>query len=283
MMGAPAMSVAGLVSASVYGEVVMRAPADGEVRWRTTLPAGWHAPMTNPAVADSLMVLGSEPGRWCVLSINDGERRFCRVERDVTLGFGHASPSVSGGIVVQSGIGDPDRAKLRHSKWRCTLFAFGCESEHGIEELAVVVGSDLLTGRRRWATELRGTYHPTVGHIAGTAVIAGDLVVVPLPRIGEVVALALSDGTVRWRSPVRPARGSVSLLQRSIFAATMDADYVVLDPATGSVVCRAPLPAVSDRAGLAVNGANGVLTLRNGAVLSAPVAEWIRCTALWSS
>lgn len=282
VMGAAARTSAGVLTMSVYGELVTRAPDDGAVRWRHRLPAGWSSPMSNPLVLDSLLVVAGDAGKWCVLAVADGARRFCRDEPGVVHGMGHSSPAGADGVVFQTGVGELQEGRDRWERWRCAVTVVLCSpTEPAREDVAVVIASELSTGVRRWAVRLVGPRHPTIGHFAGTPVVVADRIVVPLPRLGTVAALRRADGAVLWRADVRPSRGSVTVVGDQVFTATADSTFVVFDLGTGETRCRARLPGVSDRAGLTIGGSTGVLALSDGRVLARPVGEWMACRADW--
>jgi outer membrane protein assembly factor BamB len=96
---------------------------------------------------------------------------------------------------------------------------------------------------------------------------------------GSVVALRPDSGRIIWSRPVNVARGSVVVWQGLVLAATRDPGFVVLDAATGHLVCRQKLPAESDRAGLTIAGRTGILTFLNGMVAARDMREWSTCHA----
>jgi outer membrane protein assembly factor BamB len=145
-----------------------------------------------------------------------------------------------------------------------------------------LVAVDFRTGGSLWRSQLTGVRQPSAGHIAGTPVVVDSLVVVPFPVIGEVAALSVVDGSVKWRQRVYPARGSVSVVNGQAFAATNLKTSVVVDLRSGRQVCSQVLPGRVDRAGLTISGNTGILTFLDGRISAAPVSEWMTCTVVFT-
>ena len=278
VMAAPVMAGESVIAMSHYGQVLRLRARDGAVEWRTRLPSGWHAPMTNPLLIDSLLVVASEPNRWCVLVVATGQPTYCRREPLVSHGFGHVSPSVSGGTVFLAGVDAADARVSGIGRVACVLAGLMCAERTRETEVQVITAVDLRDGTRRWLQRVEGRYERVRGHFAGTPTFVGDSVLVlPLPRIGEVVALSTDDGRVRWRARVRPARGSVTVFREAILVASASGDWLALDAHSGAIRCRQPLPGVPDRAGLTSDGVLGVLTLADGTVIARPLEDWASC------
>lgn len=278
VMGAPVIDGASVVAISHYGEMRRWRASDGELEWRSKLPSGWHAPMTNPLLVDSLLVLASEPNRWCVVAVATGRVVYCVREPRVSHGFGHVSPAAAAGSVFLVGVDADDARVSRVGRLACVVAGLMCAESERETEAQVVAAFSLRDGTSRWRTRVDGRHEPVRGHFAGTPTFLGDSVlVVPLPRIGEVVALSIDDGALLWRAPIRPARGSVTSFRDAILVASVSAEWLVLDASNGNVRCRQALSATPDRAGLTSDGVSGVLTLADGTVIARSLEDWAAC------
>jgi outer membrane protein assembly factor BamB len=94
-----------------------------------------------------------------------------------------------------------------------------------------------------WCSPVESTWTADAGGHAITAapVIAGDTVYVTVTDLGTgdgggVVALNLSSGRVRWRSPMRvPVRGAPAVIGDTVYVARTDGHLLALDRDTGLV------------------------------------------------
>ena len=242
--------------------------------------------MGNPALVDSVMIFGVEPATVCALVVATGRRRYCTVLDESGWGAGHASVAVAGNVAVQvyevavTDWGDePDSKPIALARRIIGLPPKRHRSPPpDLVREQVMVALRVDNGRELWRVGLgRGT-HRAAGHIAGTPTIEGGVAYVPSPTARAVVAVDLTSGKVIWSSPVQPSRGSVLVADGKVFTAT-GAGTAVLDARTGSVICRQTLPASADRAGPAVSGVTGVLTLVDGTVMARPLEAWLGCQA----
>ncbi len=280
-MGAPAIIGSLLVAKENAGVVHAWDLRSGAARWSVALPGRPVGPMTNPLVVDSLVVVTSEPMSWCRLAVGTGRLLGCGAEPDGKWG-GHASPALAGPLVLMSYLEPPPL--FRKSLWRLMLGRANPKlvgTPNPKVSTVALVAVDRDADRVVWRRRLTGAALPVSGHVAGTPTVEGDAAFVPLPTIGEVVSVRTRDGAVRWRAPVRPARGSVSVVGGRVFAATTNSRMVVLDAATGREHCSAPLPGAVDRAGLSIAGPTGVLTFLDGRISAAPVDQWFRCAVVF--
>jgi outer membrane protein assembly factor BamB len=258
---------------------------DGAVAWRAHLPAS--APMGNPLLLDTLMVIGLEPTTLCALDVRTGARVYCRTLSTRGWGAGHSSATAGGDLVLQ--VFDQRisvTTAIREKRWTLLLKKLAGVPEHENAEPErellgeqVLVALEQSTGRERWRVPLGAGYNRTVGNIAGTPVVVEGVAYVPSPISGHIIAVRLASGRTLWSTNVSTARGSVLVTHGAVLAATTDSGFVVLDAATGRVRCRQGLPGLSDRAGPTLAGETAILALRNGLVLARPLAEWLACRA----
>ena len=117
------------------------------------------------------------------------------------------------------------------------------------------------------------------GHIAGTPVIVGEIAYLVSPLTSAIVAVQIRSGDIAWLTRMDVARGSPSVIGDRVFVAKADGTYAILDKLTGILSCTGALSGTSDRAGLTVAGAVGILTLTNGQVLARSLSSWLRCSA----
>jgi predicted amidohydrolase YtcJ/outer membrane protein assembly factor BamB len=281
-MGAPAIVGSLLVAREHAGIVHAWDLRTGTLRWSAALPGRPVGPMTNPLVVDSLVVVTSEPMAWCRLAVGTGRLLGCGTAPDGKWG-GHASPALAGRLVLMSYLEPPP--PFRQSLWRLVLGMANPKlvgTPNPKVSTVALVAVDRDTDQVVWRRRFTGAAFPVSGHVAGTPTVDDDAAMVPLPTIGEVVSVDVATGAVRWRAPVRPARGSVSVVGGRVFTATTTARMVVLDAATGRVHCSAPLPGAVDRAGLSIAGGTGILTFQDGRISAAPVDQWFRCAVSFS-
>lgn len=258
--------------------------SSGREIWRAVVPD--HSPMGNPALADSVMLFGVEPATVCALVVATGRRLYCRALDLRGWGAGHASVAVAGDVALQVYESDPEGWGIPPDSRPVALARrlIGLPPKRqrppppdALRE-QVMVALRSADGSERWRVGLgRGTRR-VPGHIAGTPTIAAGVAYVPSPTNESVIAVDVATARVIWSSPVRPARGSVLVSGGKVFAATSNGT-VVLDARTGAVLCRQTLPAGADRAGPAVSGRTGVLTLVDGTVMARPLHAWLSCSA----
>ena len=256
---------------------------DGAELWRTAVPH--QTAMGNAMLVDNLMIFGAEAASACALEVKTGVLRYCTRLNDKCegncWGAGHASAALAGDVALQ--VYESDKVNLINQLIAKVKLAIGFppvaravapEADTGEQ---ILVAFDWRDGRVRWRSSLgKGSLFPP-GHIAGTPTIVDSVAFIPSANNGNIVAVNTRTGRVIWSAPVRSSRGSVSVIRGSVFAATQDTTFVVLDAANGRVTCRRRLPARADRAGLTISGETGILTLGNGTVIARPLADWHAC------
>ena len=278
VMGAPVISDS-IVAVSTGGpEAVGMRLRDGTELWRTAV-AG-QTPMGNPLVVENLMIFGVERTGACAIDVHTGALRYCirLVDKCADCwGAGHTSAALAGDVVLQVLESNTTRpVDLLIERVKRVLGFPPVDLDPGTGE-PILIAFDWRAGRVRWRTSLgKGSLFPP-GHIAGTPTVVDSVAFIPAASNGHVVAVNTRSGRVLWSTPVRSSRGSVNAIRGSVFAATIDTTFVVLDAASGRVKCRKRVPARADRAGLTISGETGILTLGNGTVMARPLADWLAC------
>lgn len=260
---ASGVAIAGetLFVATGLAELIALNATDGSVRWRVDLPAPARGA---PTVAGNTVFVPTVSSHLVALSTEDGARKWMhRAAAIPTIPLGLGTPAVEGEVVV-AGFPSGELLALRASDgrvlWSESLAAAGTGA---LSELAgvrarpaiangrvVAVGMgglticvDLRSGRRLWEQETGGTEG---------AWMAGDWVFLTNDA-GQVVALERETGVVRWAMSLRPApRGtrpaerialsSPILAGGRLLVGTSAAELVSIDPASGEVAARLPLP-----------------------------------------
>jgi len=187
----PALAGDSVYAASRGGEVARLDAATGQARWRVTL----EARLSGGAGSDGrTAVVATEEGEVFALDAQTGAQRWrARVSSEVL-----AAPAVGAGLVI-----------VRSTDSR--VFAFGADD-----------------GKRRWVYQ-RAAMPLSVRSPAGVT-LGGDTAFVGFPG-GKLVAIALSNGGVRWEATVALPKGATELERIS---------DVVGDPALlGREVCAA--------------------------------------------
>lgn len=236
--------------------------ADGSVRWRVDLPAPARGA---PAVAGGTVFVPTVSSHLVALAADDGRRLWMhRAAAIPTIPLGLGTPAVEGDMVV-AGFPSGELIALRASDgrvmWSESLAAAGTGALSdiaGVRARPAIAGGrvvaigmgglticvDLRSGRRLWEQEAGGTEG---------AWMAGDWVFLTNDA-GQVAALERETGQVRWATSLRPAaRGSRPperialsspvLAGGRLLVGTSASELVSLDPASGEVSARLPLPA----------------------------------------
>lgn len=282
-MTSPLISGSLAIAAVSSGEVLAWRLTDGAEVWRAELPGASY--MGNPLLDDSTVFIGIEPTGLCALAVASGKIRYCKSLSRTGRGAGHASPAALHGIVLQVfNQGVTIRSALHERRFGVALRqVLGLPEPIDPSGRPVVVGELVLvaletgTGIERWRTSFGLGNGEIPGHLAGTPVIVDEAAYLPLPMNQSVAAVQMSTGALAWMARVNPARGSVTVDNGVVLAATRDTSFVVLSAQTGVIHCRVRLPAPSDRAGLTVTGRTGILALRNGLVMARPMSAWRQC------
>lgn len=235
--------------------------ASGEVRWRVDLPAPARGA---PTVAGARLLVPTLASQLACLSTEDGSRAWLhRATAVTTIPLGLGAPAVDGETVV-AGFPSGELFALRLSdgrvQWSESLAAAGTGALSDIagvrahpaisEGRVVAVGMgglticvDLRSGRRLWEQEAGGTE---------PAWIAGEWVFLANDA-GQVAAIGRDSGLVRWVTSLRPPpRGNRPAERISLSApvlaggrlllGTSREELVSLDPASGAVTGRVPMP-----------------------------------------
>lgn len=251
-----------LFAATGLSELIAINAADGSVRWRVDLPAPARGA---PTVAGGRVFVPTVASQLVCLSAEDGRRVWQhRAAPTTTIPLGLPAPAVEGEVVV-AGFPSGELFALRASdgrvQWSESLAAAGTGALSdiaGVRANPVITGGrviavgmgglsicvDLRSGRRLWEQEAGGTEAPWA---------AGDWVFMTTDA-GQVAAIGRDSGQVRWavslrpeprgnRAPERIILSSPLLAGGRLLVGTSRAELVALDPATGSVTGRTPLPA----------------------------------------
>ncbi|MBP0464463.1 PQQ-binding-like beta-propeller repeat protein [Roseomonas sp. PWR1] len=236
--------------------------ATGEVRWRVDLPAPARGA---PTVAGGRLLVPTVASHLVCLSAEDGTRAWMhRATPVTTIPLGLGAPAVEDDTVV-AGFPSGELLSLRLAdgrvQWSESLAAAGTGALSDIASvrahpaigggrvIAVGMGGlticvDLRSGRRLWEQETGGTE---------AAWIAGDWAFVTNDA-GQVAAIGRDSGQVRWVTSLRPPpRGSRPaeriglsspvLAGGRLLVGTSRDEIVSLDPASGAVTGRTPMPA----------------------------------------
>uniref|UniRef100_UPI0018DF6A12 PQQ-like beta-propeller repeat protein n=1 Tax=Neoroseomonas rubea TaxID=2748666 RepID=UPI0018DF6A12 len=235
--------------------------ATGEVRWRVDLPAPARGA---PTIAGGRLLVPTVSSQLLCLSAEDGSRSWThRATAVTTIPLGLGAPAVDGETVV-AGFPSGELFALRLAdgrvQWSESLAAAGTGALSDIASvrahpavsagrvIAVGMGGlticvDLRSGRRLWEQETGGTE---------AAWIAGDWVFMSNDA-GQVAAIGRDSGQVRWVTSLRPApRGnrpperiglsSPVLAGGRLLVGTSRDEMVSLDPMSGVVTGRTPMP-----------------------------------------
>lgn len=189
---------------------------DGRELWRQPV----NDPESSPAIdADGIVYIGSGFNGNAVVALRsdtDDQLREKHVERVVwrtPLALPVTSAITLVGDLVIAGAGNGS-------------FVHSHQQAQGL-----VVALDRQTGAIRWQRSLDDA---VMGSIAGR----GGTLIYP-SRTGEVTALALEDGQVRWHtalSGTAPALAGCAFTDRQVYAVSSDGYLAVLNPQDGKVL-----------------------------------------------
>lgn len=235
--------------------------ADGSVRWRVRLSAPARGA---PTLAGGRLLVPTIAGQLLCLSAEDGSRAWAhRAAPTTTIPLGLPAPAVEGETVV-AGFPSGELYALRLADgrvlWSESLAAAGSialSEISGVRAHPVIAGGraiavgvgglslciDLRSGRRLWELDAGGTE---------SVWVAGDWVFMSNDA-GQVAAIGRDSGQVRWAVSLRPpARGnraperiglsSPVLAGGRVLVGTSRGELVALDPSSGAVAGRSPLP-----------------------------------------
>jgi len=215
----PAVARESVYAAAHDGTVVRLNAASGKQMWRVSAGRSLSGGV---GADDSLVVVGTEEGEVIALEAADGRLRWrARVSSEVL-----SAPVLTGDLVV-----------VRSADAR--LFAF-----------------DAKDGKRRWVYQ-RST--PTLSVRSPEGIVAArGLVFAGFPG-GKLVAVALTNGALRWEATVSLPRGATELervtdvvgvpwvSEREVCAVAYQGRVACLDAATGNLLWARPM---SSTAGL---------------------------------
>ena len=275
VMGTPALQDSIVVVSTSANETLGLRLRDGLQLWRTEVPG--PSPMANLLLVDSLGVIGMEPVNVCALAVGSGSVKFCATMGTDGWGTGHASAAIFRDLVLQmyeATVTKAPTGPLEGLEYFAKMVA-GLPKTTTRDQ--VLVALDLRDGHERWRTRIARGQTLDLGHIAGTPTVVNGVAYVPVK--GSIVAVEAETGRILWSTASRVTRGTVTVIRGSVIAATRDTALVVLEAATGRQRCRQRLPAIADRAGPAISGETGVLSLSNGLLMARPVRDWLACRA----
>lgn len=258
------LAVAGetLFVATGLSELLAFNIADGSLRWRVDLPAPARGA---PTVSGNTVFVPTVSSHLVAMAADDGKRLWMhRAAAIPTIPLGLGTPAVEGDVVV-AGFPSGELIALRTTDgrvlWTESLAAAGTTALSDItgvrarpaiangRVVAVGMGGlticvDMRSGRRLWEQETGGSEG---------AWMAGDWVFLTNDA-GQVAALERETGQVRWATSLRPApvgsRPAVRVALSSpilaggrLLVGTSASELVSLDPSSGEVAARLPLPA----------------------------------------
>lgn len=199
-----------------------------------------EGPFSNsPVIADGIVYAVSGEGRVHAIELATGTERWAAD----TTGFVGSSPMLAGDLVI---VGDDHgtvqafAAKDGTSAWTASVdgAVSGSPAPVGDDLIVATMGRhayrlDAATGTTVWSVDVGGPTSRSVTADADTAY---------LPVETEIVAVALDDGTIRWRTTVAASgsAGTPSVAGDLLYGATAidgepaDNGVVVLDKATGT-------------------------------------------------
>jgi outer membrane protein assembly factor BamB len=274
-MNAPVLHGHTVIAVTLGREVMSLDLSTGRTVWKRALPSG--APMANPLIAGGTVWFTLEPTLLCRVQAADGAGLFCQsvasfwTHRRPVYGGGHASAAMSGTAVLMTY--QVIRGAAPFVRWLMNLPPGATEFYE-----QVLVSVDRSSGKVRWRESLGSGLIPSGGgHSAGTPVVTDSLGVVISPIAGNITAFNPSSGKIQWRLPLHSARGTPSVWGGLVFAGTTDGRMATIDLNSGRILCHTVLPGVPDRAGLTIVDDHGILTLRNGVIISRAMPSWAAC------
>ncbi len=209
-------------------------PPRGTPRWRFTSRTLLEFP---PAVADDLVVVGTNSGRVYAMDGDTGTLRWARHQRGEIA----SSPAIDGDRVFMSSMGGQLRAYGANGGTTLWTFETGSpiESSPLVVDGAVYVGAwngglyavDARTGKLRWRFQAGAD-------IKGSAALAGDRIVFG-DYGGSVYAVDPRTGALRWRSAAgRRFYGGPGVSGDTIVIGDVGGSVVALDAGSGAVRWR---------------------------------------------
>ena len=252
------------------------------VRW--TFAAG--SPIgTQVAVSGGTVFLVATDGTVHALDLATGAGRWSATTGTET----HASPSIADGVVIV-GANDGVHAFAvadGHSAWTspATGVVRGCPAIDGHTAVFASAGGtatalDTRTGVVLWTHSLGAPDNSSVATVGGLAVLGLEN--------GIVVALALADGTERWRADTGTGAriGTVAIADGRVFVPTLDdggpgsRTITTLDLATGRRLWSFASPGDKPAYAPAVGGGRAIVEGEDGSVTALDSATG---AVLWQS
>lgn len=274
-----------VVYATGIGVLRKRRLRDGSLLDSARLPG--RVVMAPMALVGDTLVATLDADGVCALELSSLSTIWCRRFPHLRM-MGHASPAVSSGQVVLSGLTTlfaltPD--DVRQFGWgrRRRLLAGIFEPRTGKEIIAgqLFMGLDLATGETRWITPNFPYQHGMVpGHIAGTAVLSSDtLGVIVLPGGNVMVGFNPATGAVRWSHPSHHARGSALVVDDRVVLAGRDGIVEVRRLLGGELVCTIKRETGWDRAGPVYAAGLVIFADLDGVIEATPWSDLRNCRA----
>lgn len=188
----------------------------GEVLWRFPLAD----PEGSPALADGVAYIGSGFNGQAVVALRTGTDEELRAAGQDRLIWSTPTPHPATGAVtlagdlVLVGCGNGD-------------FVFASPNPEGF-----VFALDRTTGRVVWKKQLPDA-------VLGAIAVRDGIAIAPV-RNGEIVALDVATGDLRWRTSIsrKPALGAPAFTGTHIYATSADGFLSVLDARDGKVLER---------------------------------------------
>jgi outer membrane protein assembly factor BamB len=194
LSGAPVVVGRTVLLSTVQGSVVAAGLLDGRARWRF---ASGGDPALPLAGAGDVVLLASG-GDLFAIDVRTGAERWR------SPGLGAVSLAVVGNAAyVSTGAGDAVAFDLATGaeRWRRPVPVAGTVAvADGVVVVAKAGGMEALdaaTGEPRWSWSGAGPGPPVPLAVDHVVVLEGDA--------GELIAIALADGTERWRAPSGPS------------------------------------------------------------------------------
>ena len=224
--------------------------------------------MSSPALAGQRIVFG----------VNDPEAYLAVDTRTLAIVWAFHPSEAVGGMDSPAVDGDRVFVETAEVPWeiqRFTPFA----NRHAFRQ--VLYALDLATGDVLWRADLGGGPKPANGQISGQVLAAGGVVYATSALTGRVYAYRAADGARLWSASLPHGaltKAQPDLADGLLLVGASDRGLYGLDPASGAVRLRLPLPGpVSVGGMLVIDGHVAVLTANGDfALLQLPRANATR-------
>ncbi len=278
VMTSPVIRGADVVYISEGGVARKRSLATGELVAELQLPGS--AVMAPPAAQGDTLVAALENNAVCLVVISTMKAGWCANSPDLRI-MGHSGPTVSGQRIFVSG-----HVPLFWS-WREQLsdvsLARTLRLLMGMTTGQATIGGqsfralDLRDGHELWRSKTFAARRLSLGHISGTATIAGDVGVIVLPLADTVVAFDVVTGASRWTAPGHGSRGAPLVIGEHLLLTGADGWIEVRKLMTGSLECKTHTKVGYDRAGPTMAGELVVFADIGGNIESFRREDVLRC------